>query len=164
MEKNIIIVDEKDRVIGVRPRDLVDKEGLRYRVSALWLTDSKGRILLAKRALTKSHSPGKWSSAVAGTVEEGESYEENIKKEIMEELGITLKKFKKGPKLKIDGEHKFFTQWFVGVVDRNIKDFRIQKEEVAEIRWFLRDELEKLLISRSEEFIGGLMEFLKLFS
>ena len=71
IEKNIIVVDEKYNIINLTPRNLVDEKGLRYRVSALWVTDSKGRILLAQRVLTKRHNPGKWGRAVAGTVEEG---------------------------------------------------------------------------------------------
>jgi len=37
MAEKIIIVDEKDNVIGSELRRVVDKKKLRYRCSALWI-------------------------------------------------------------------------------------------------------------------------------
>jgi isopentenyldiphosphate isomerase len=76
MKPKIIIVNEKDKEIGLKERGTLKTEDI-YRVTALWITNSKDEILLAKRALTKSNDPGKWGPAVAGTVDEGETYEEN---------------------------------------------------------------------------------------
>jgi isopentenyl-diphosphate delta-isomerase len=73
MPEKIIIVDDEDNIIGIKEREEVDKKNLRYRCSALWVKNSKGEILLAKRALTKKHSPGKWGPAVAGTLAENET-------------------------------------------------------------------------------------------
>ena len=90
MSDRIVVVDEEDNVVGAELRSIVDEKGLRYRVSGLWLRNSRGEVLLARRALTKTHYPGRWGPAVAGTVEEGESYEQNIVKEAEEELGLIL--------------------------------------------------------------------------
>ena len=87
----IPIVDENDKVLSYKERSEVDPDKDLYRVSYLWITDPEGKVLLAQRALSKDRHPGRWASAVAGTVEEGESYEANIIKEAEEELG--LKKF-----------------------------------------------------------------------
>jgi len=88
MTKTIIVVDEEDNIIDHMSMNEVDKKDLRYRVAALWLKNSKGENLLARRAYNKIHNPGKWGPAAAGTVEKGETYESNIIKEIQEELGI----------------------------------------------------------------------------
>src|SRR3989338_4245132 len=81
------IVNEKDEIIEYK--DWKDR-GLKeiVRVSGLWIVDGNGNILLAQRYKNKTHDPGKWGPAVAGTVEEGETYESNIVKEAEEENGL----------------------------------------------------------------------------
>lgn len=163
MNPNIIVVDEKDNVVGQEPRETVDKKNLRYRVAALWIKNSKGESLLARRAYTKSHDPGKWGPAAAGTVEEGESYEENVIKEAEEELGLKDLSIKKGPKTRSEGKYRHFTQWFTCTVDRSIDGFKIQEEEVAEVRWFSKEELRNQIKSNPEEFLKKMGEYLELF-
>ncbi len=67
-KRKIIIVDENDNIIGSKDFDKMKPSDV-YRVSSLWITNSKGETLLAKRAFNKLHSPGKWGTAVSGTVE-----------------------------------------------------------------------------------------------
>ena len=153
MKPRIVVVDDEDNLIGHEERSVVDKKGLRYRVSALWITNSQGDILLAKRAYTKKHDPGKWGPAVAGTNDEGESYEDNIIKEAEEEIGLTDFAMKKGAKIKSDGKHKHFTQWFIAVVNKPIEAFTRQEEEVAEIKWFTKKEIEEAMTNHPEEFL-----------
>ena len=74
----IPIVNEQDEILGYKDRDGKNREDI-SRITALWLTDFDGNVLLAQRAFNKKRSPGLWGPAVAGTVEEGETYEEKIK-------------------------------------------------------------------------------------
>ena len=156
VEGKIIVVDEEDGVVGVELRSVVDEKKLWYRVSALWLKNSKGEVLLARRAYTKRHYPGRWGPAVAGTVDEGESYEENIVKEAEEELGLVGADIKEGPKVKISGKYNHFTQWFVGEIDEPVDFFKIQEEEVAEVKWFSVDELKDMIENHPDEVIESL--------
>jgi len=158
VKEKIVVVDEGDNVVGAELRSVVDEKGLRYRVSALWLRNSDGDVLLARRALTKTHYPGRWGPAVAGTVDEGESYEENIVKEADEEIGLTGVSFEEGPKAKMRGEYNYFTQWFVGVVDEPAGFFKIREEEVAEVKWFSVDELKKMIENHPEIVVKSLLE------
>jgi isopentenyldiphosphate isomerase len=103
----IIIVNEKDEIIGFKERSKVKTDDI-YRVSALWAENAKGDILMAQRAFSKMNSPGKWGPAVAGTVEEGETYDSNITKEAEEEIGLVNSKFGKGEKVRVFGEHNYF--------------------------------------------------------
>ena len=57
-----------------------------YRVVAALIRDEKGRILIAQR-LPKAVFPLKWEFP-GGKVEVGESDEEALRRELMEELGI----------------------------------------------------------------------------
>lgn len=163
MFSKIIIVDENDNIIANKERETLKAEDI-YRVSALWLTNSNGEILLARRALTKSHSPGKWGPAVAGTVEEGETYDSNIVKETEEEIGLKNIKFKQGPKIKISpGQHSYFCQWYLAEIDKPLEEFKIQKREVEEIKWFSKKEIKKKLQKNPNEFIYSVNQWIKLF-
>lgn len=53
------IVNHHDEIIDHKERDEVDATKELRRIAALWLTNSKGDILLARRALTKKHQAGK---------------------------------------------------------------------------------------------------------
>jgi len=139
---NVITIDENDNQISVVPRSEHDEHI--YRVSALSITNSKGEILLAQRAFTKKHHPGKWGPAVAGTVEEGETYLSNILKETEEEIGISITEedIELGPKTDtLDKKYKHFTQWFYYVTDLDVENFDCQKDEVEDIRWFTPEEI-----------------------
>lgn len=158
----IVIVNENDEIIGHKERGTLNRADI-YRVSALWIQNSKGEILLAQRSFNKKNNPGKWGPAVAGTIDKGESYESNIIKEAKEEIGLKNHHFQKSFCHFSDGEHKHFTQWFFALVDKKIEDFAIQKEEVEKIKWFPPDELKKELQEHQEEFLPTMKKYFELF-
>lgn len=162
MKPKIIIVDEEDNIIGYKDRETVTSEDI-YRVSALWITNSQGEILLAKRSLTKTHNPGQWGPAVAGTVEEGEDYLVNIIKESLEEIGLKDIIPRVGPKIRVRGKYNFFGQWYTLVVDKALNEFVIDEREVAEIRWISKDNLQREIQIDSSKFSGSMQRFIKLF-
>ena len=150
----MIIVDEQDNEIGIK--SVAGHDDI-YRVSALWLTNKSGEILLARRAYTKKHHPGKWGPAVAGTVEEGETYLSNIVKETEEELGLKFgeQDFILGPKYLSRETWTHWGQWFLVKKDIPLGEMSPEEDEVAEIRWFKPEDLEKELKSNPEEFLSG---------
>lgn len=159
----IIVVDENDNEIGVKERSEIGPNDI-YRVSGLWLTSSEGKILLAKRSPNKpkANHPNKWTVAVAGTVEEGETYEENMAKEIEEELGVKIKTTK-SKKFFRDTVSRFFVQTFIAEVDLAESDFNIQEDEVAEVRWFTKEEILEKLKSDPAFFVPKFDQILKEF-
>jgi isopentenyldiphosphate isomerase len=158
----IPIVNEQDEIIGYKERGELGPKDI-CRVTGLWVTSPEGDTLLARRAFTKKHNPGKWGPAVAGTVEEGETYESNIIKEAEEEIGLV----KFSPQISFKNRrsrgHEYWGQWFTAVVDRSYP-FKKQDEEVEEIRWFSKNELIKFLEETPEELLSNLKEYIKLFS
>jgi len=113
----IIIVDENDKIIGYKERGTLNFRDI-YRVSALQVKNSVGQILLAQRKLTKKKNPGKWGPAVAGTNDEGETYESNIIKEAEEEIGLVDFEMKVKNKQRVDeGFSNYFGVRFETVVD-----------------------------------------------
>ncbi len=139
----IVIVNERDEVIGAKEREELLLADI-YRVSALWITNSQEEILLAQRALTKKKAPGRWGPAVAGTVEETETYEGNIIKETEEELGLRVSgaDLKIGPKIFIKREKDpYYCQWYYYATDKKIEEFVFPANEVAAIRWVSKTRL-----------------------
>jgi len=163
-EKQVIIVDEQDNEIGVVPRS--EHDAHIFRVSALWVTNSKGEFLLAQRSFDKKHNPGKWGPAVSGTIEQNETYLSNIIKETEEEIGLTLKEsdINLGPKISnLDDksrEHHYFTQWFFYQTDSKEEDFKYDQTEVANVKWFTKEEVEKSL----KTFLPSMMSYINKFN
>jgi isopentenyl-diphosphate Delta-isomerase len=155
----IPIVNEQDEIIGYKERSEIKKEDI-YRVSALWITDENGKVLLAKRALTKAHSPGKWGPAVAGTLEEGDTYEGNIIKEAGEELGLRNIKPIFLHKRRRAGENNFFAAWYALKLS-STHQFALQEEEVTEVRWWNIEELAAEIKMHPERFTGGAPKWLE---
>ncbi|MFA6271649.1 MAG: HAD-IA family hydrolase [Patescibacteria group bacterium] len=161
-KQRVTIVNENDKKIGYKFRDQIKPEDI-FRATGLWITNSKGEVLLAKRSFSKKTNPGLWSTAVAGTIEEGETYKQNIIKEAKEELGIIGETFIPYEKTRIRGKHNFFIQWFTFVIDKKAEEFKLQSEEVAEVRWFKKSEIKILLKKRPEMFTSSLPQWVSLF-
>jgi isopentenyldiphosphate isomerase len=158
----IPVVDKNDVEIGLKERDAIGPNDI-YRVSALWLTNTKGEVLLAQRAFSKKNSPGVWGPAVAGTIEEGETYDSNIVKEIQEEIGVSVSidQLHKGPKTFHKTEQRAcFDQWYLYIADIPLQQFIVSEEEVAEIRWVNRLELEQWYAKHPEEFLNTTSQWL----
>lgn len=151
----IPVVNDQDEIIGFKEFDAVTPVDI-YRVAALWVTDSVGNVLLAQRAASKKKDPCKWGPAVAGTVEKGESYEENIIKETAEEIGLDLsiQDLILGPKVRIVTERaNYFGQWYRYVTDRKAEDFILQEEEVEQVCWFSPEQIKRDVTEHPERFI-----------
>jgi isopentenyldiphosphate isomerase len=84
------IVDEDGNTIGEAPRSVCHdgKSKLLHPVVHLHLFNSKGELFLQKRVMTKDIQPGKWDTSVGGHVDVGESVEEALARESLEELGL----------------------------------------------------------------------------
>ncbi len=87
-EEIVDLVDEDDEVIGQAPmREVWARNLLRRGVAAI-VRNRRGEILVHRRADTKDVFPGMYDMFVAGIVGSGESYEDAIRRELAEELGI----------------------------------------------------------------------------
>ena len=161
----IIIVNDTDHPIDLKTYEEIRYEDI-YRVAALWLTDTKtGNILFAQRSWGKHNDPGKWAAAVAGTLEEGESYKTNIVKETEEEIGLTDVVFTLGPRQFVDdGAHKFFCQWFFATVDKSQARFTLQEEEVEAISWLSNAELLADVQRNPDKYTPSIVQTLEILS
>ena len=78
-------------------------------------------------------------------------------------MGLKNIKPELGPKTKTDNEFHHFTQWYILNIDKNLDEFKIQEDEVEEIKWFSPDELKKELQEHPEEFLPTMKKYFELF-
>lgn len=155
----ITIVNDKDEIIDHKDRD--DKNDIDIvRVSCLWIFNSNKDVLLAQRSLLKTRSAGKWGPAVAGTVEEGETYESNIIKESDEEIGLKIQEGELvlGKKEFFNKEHPYFGQMFYFKSDLPVSEFRPRPGEVEQVRWVSLDDLSAQLKEKGADFTPSMPE------
>ena len=147
------IVNDKDEFIGLKDRLALDYATDIYRVSALWMTNSAGDVLIAQRKLTKDRDPGLWGPAVAGTIDEGETYDINIYKEAEEEIGLSGVEFQKGPKTHITSPRHYFCQWYRVTLDRPAASFTLQEDEVEAVVWMPLAKLREEVAAQPAKYI-----------
>ena len=84
------IVDEDGKVMGSATRgECHSGSHLLHPVVHLHVFNSNGDIYLQRRPDWKDIQPGKWDTAVGGHVNYGETPDEALHREVLEELGIT---------------------------------------------------------------------------
>ena len=158
-----IIVDENDKIVGYKKRDDITSKDI-YRVTALWIINSKNEILLTHRSETKKNDPDKWQPAVAGTVENNESYLENIIKETKEEIGLTITEQDIIPleKVLIEGKWNFFLQRYLLRKDIELTSLKMEDGDVKGIQWMRFEEIDKILDTNPEYFVSSFPKIIKI--
>jgi len=87
----VILVDERDNEIGTMEKLEAHQKGVLHRAFSVLLFNSKGEMLLQKRAKNKYHSGGLWSNACCSHPKPGEEMQEAVRRRLKEELGVDLK-------------------------------------------------------------------------
>ena len=82
------IVNERDEVIGQRPRREVHQLGLWHRAVHILVFNARGDVFLQKRSMLKDTAKGKWDSSTSGHVDSGEDYDTSAVRELGEEIGL----------------------------------------------------------------------------
>ena len=92
--QEVILVTEKDEVIGTIEKMQAHEQGLLHRAFSVFIFDNKGRMLLQQRALQKYHGAQLWSNACCSHPYPDEEVEVAALRRLKEEMGFstTLKK------------------------------------------------------------------------
>ncbi len=88
-EEQVILVNEKDEVLGYAPKMLAHEKALLHRAFSVFIFNDKGELLLQQRAAHKYHSPGLWTNTVCSHQRKNETNIEAGKRRLMEEMGLT---------------------------------------------------------------------------
>lgn len=88
MKNEIILVDESDNEVGTGEKLEVHKLGKLHRAFSIFIFNSKGELLIQKRAHTKYHSGGLWSNTCCSHPRPSEDLEITAHRRLKEEMGI----------------------------------------------------------------------------
>lgn len=88
MSEQVILVDEQDNAIGTMDKLEAHQQGLLHRAFSVFIINSKGEMLLHRRALSKYHSGGLWTNACCSHPKPDETIDEAAKRRLNEEMGI----------------------------------------------------------------------------
>lgn len=90
MNEQVILVDELDNEVGLMEKLEVHQKGLLHRAFSILLFNSKGELLLQKRAKSKYHSGGLWTNTCCSHPLPGEDIQHATSRKLKQEMGIAL--------------------------------------------------------------------------
>jgi len=148
------VVNERDDVIGQRPRREVHEQRLLHRAVHVLVFNSRGQLFLQKRSLKKDCFPGAWDSSASGHLDAGESYDACAVRELREELGLELAVPLKRL-FKIDGcpETGYEFVWVYRCEAEG--PFALHPEEIERGGWFAPVEISRWIAERPGDFASG---------
>ena len=136
------------------------RDGEYHLVVHAWIISSNnGKILIQKRPEHLEFAPGIWAVA-GGSAIHGENSMTAVCREVKEELGIVINPV-------IDPvryvNNNSITDIWVVKSDVNLKDVKIQEEEVTAVKWVTNIEL-KTMIQNGEFYKSSYKEYYELLS
>jgi isopentenyl-diphosphate delta-isomerase len=150
----VVLVNEHDEPMGLMEKMEAHQKGLLHRAFSVFVFNTKGQLLLQKRAASKYHSPNLWTNTCCSHPREKETTLEAANRRLMEEMGMTcdLKHaFHFIYQVSLDQgmiEHEL-DHVFIGTTD-NLPV--INPSEVGAYDYFSISDLSKQVINQPEKF------------
>jgi len=119
------------------------------------------KILIVKRSSTMRFYPDKWNG-ISGFLEEGRSVEEQARKEVREETGITdgeIVSLRRGRSFEFE-EPMYDKQWVVNPVLVEVKTSKVKTDwEAQDHRWITRGELGEFdIVPRFNQVVDAVLD------
>lgn len=145
MKEYVILVDENDNSVGTAEKMDAHKNPKLHRAFSIFIVNSKGELLIQKRAENKYHCPGLWSNTCCSHPRPGESLEKAAHRRLQEEMGFDTKMVKVFSfiyKAEFDNglTEEEYDHIFFGKFDG---EPNINSKEVADYKWISEDMLKK---------------------
>lgn len=133
----------------IKSREECHKEGLWHKgVVVFIINEDNSKILLQQRSSTKKLWPNLWDITAGGHVLANELGYQAVIRETKEEIGISITKNDLefiGATTSINEKgdiiNKHYNEYYIVHKNVDLKDVKVQKEEVQDIRWFTKEEL-----------------------
>lgn len=148
----VILVDINDSETGTMEKMEAHQKGLLHRAFSVFIFNSKGELLLQKRAKDKYHSGGLWTNACCSHPFPGENTLSAAKRRLMEEMGMNCDlehAFSFIYKVNLDKgmtEHEL-DHVFIGVSDERPK---LNVHEVEDFKYVTLEQAEQLIKNNPE--------------
>lgn len=163
MDEIVDAVDKNCKVIEQISKKIAHEKGLLHKTVIAEVINSKGEIMLVKPYSHKQDA-GQYVSPVGGHVSAGESDEEALKREVMEEIGLKDFSFREKGRAIFDrrvlGRHE--NHYFI-VYEIFTDEEPVLGDEAQSYKRFTKKELKTALKERKEEFGGAYFFVLKNF-
>lgn len=148
MTEYMDVVDDNDNVTGKTTQEEVYEKKLTHRIVHVLVINPKTKeIYFQKRAENKNFLPGYYCTSAGGHVQSGETYEQAAKRELREEIGLSVPLKKIGDLNFISNEHKRFIKLFAAFAEEG---FNFADGEVSGGEFFNFDKARNL-IKRGEK-------------
>jgi len=164
-EEFLEAVNDGGEVIGILPRSTIHgNPSLIHRVVHVLVFNSKGELLLQKRSMNKDVAPGKWDTSVGGHINPGESLLDAVRREMNEELGITM--CQPGFLYSYIHSNSYETELVYTYSCLYDGEIYFNKEEIDEVRFWSLEEIahtigKNILSDNFEEELSTYKKFLK---
>jgi isopentenyl-diphosphate delta-isomerase type 1 len=138
------VVDDDDRVVGCASRrQCHGNPALIHRAVHVLVFNSRGELLLQRRAANKDIQPDRWDTSVGGHLDRGETYLAAARREMAEELalaGLPLTRlYPSRIRNEIESEN---IVTYLSVSDRQV---RFEPTEISAVRYCSGEEIEAAL-------------------
>jgi isopentenyl-diphosphate delta-isomerase len=150
----VILVNEKDKAIGVMEKMEAHEKALLHRAFSIFIFNKKGEMLLQKRADKKYHSAGLWTNACCSHPQPGEDILRSATKRLQEEMGFETtitKAFDFIYKAAFDNgltEYEF-DHVFIGIYDGDIQP---NADEVSDYCFKSMEDLKESIDANSKNY------------
>jgi isopentenyl-diphosphate delta-isomerase len=84
----VVLVNKKDQEIGTMEKMEAHQKGLLHRAFSVFILNSKGEMLIHRRALGKYHSPGLWTNTCCSHPRPNETVLDAANRRLDEEMGM----------------------------------------------------------------------------
>jgi isopentenyl-diphosphate delta-isomerase len=89
LQENVVLVNELDQEIGLMEKLEAHQKGFLHRAFSVLVFNSKGEMLLQRRAFGKYHSEGLWTNTCCSHPFHGEAIIDAGKRRLFEEMGFS---------------------------------------------------------------------------
>ena len=150
------VVNERNEVIGQKPRGEVHATGLLHRAVHVFVFNKHGDVYLQKRSHLKDVHPLVWDSSAAGHLDVGETYAACALREGKEELGIDLSSTIKAAD--IPATERTGMEFVELHVARHNGPMRYAPDEIDCGEWFKPAVVSEWISARPQDFATGFIE------
>lgn len=150
----VILVNEQDEPVGTMEKLEAHQKGLLHRAFSVFITNSRGELLLQQRALDKYHSGGLWTNTCCSHPLPDEDILTAAHRRLMEEMGFDCdleEIFSFTYRAEFDNgltEHEF-DHVLIGRYDGPLQP---DSSEVMDYKFASPDEVRRLLLTVPETF------------